>query len=72
MGDVIKLESDHHVTVSPWINVSSCNRTEHSENKIIMQSGLSGNEVGSGVLQPSVQQTCLSQNCRKHNGQASD
>ena len=34
---------------------------EHSENKIIIQSGLFENEVGPGVFQYSIQQTCMHQ-----------
>ena len=39
---------------------------ENSENKVIMQSGLSENEIGPGVLESSVQQARLLQHYQKH------
>ena len=46
--------------------------TEHSQNKISAQSGLFENEIGSGVLQSSVQRTCLLQECQRHKALESD
>ena len=39
---------------------------EHSENKIITQSGLFENEIGPGVLQPSAQQTGMLQEYQRN------
>ena len=39
--------------------------TEHSENKTTTKLGLSGNEIGPGVLQFNVQLTRTLQKCRK-------
>ena len=44
---------------------------EHSEHKVIAQSGLLGNEIGPGVLQYSVQQTSVLQECQRHKAKAS-
>ena len=43
--------------VPAFTNIIRMLVTEHSENKIITQSGLFENEVGPGVLQSSIQQT---------------
>ena len=48
------------------------NPIEHSENKIITQSGLFGNEIGPGVLQSSVQQTRVLQEYQRHKPCATD
>ena len=45
---------------------------EHSENKIITQSGLFGNETGSGVLHSIVQQTLALHEYRRHKPTAMD
>ena len=45
---------------------------EHSENKIITQSGLFENEIGAGVLQSSVQQTGVLQEYQRHKPCATD
>ena len=39
---------------------------EHSENKVIMQSGLAEDEIGPGVLQSSIKLTCLLQEYLAH------
>ena len=45
---------------SPYF-VTDHSQIEHSENKVIMQSGLSGNEVGPGGLQSNLKQTFVLQ-----------
>ena len=45
--------------------VSMSQSIEHSENKIITLSGLFGNEMGPGVLYPSVQQTQVLQDIQR-------
>ena len=45
---------------------------EHSENKIIMQSGLIEKETGPGVLWSSIQKTYQLQESQTHKAQATD
>ena len=45
---------------------------DHSENKIIVQSGLFENEIGPGVLMSSVQKTCVLQEHQRHKAEATE
>ena len=52
----------------PWIK----QLIEHSENKVVTQSGLFENEIGPEVLQSSVRQTPALQENQKHTPSAAD
>ena len=45
---------------------------EHSENRITVQSWLTENEIGPGVLQSSIQKTCVLQEIQRHKAKTTD